>query len=178
MVTIREATPDDAVAFAAIVRACWRLVFRGIIPDSVLDRPEDEDIAERAARIRGRMVDGWRSYAAEHAGRIVGVARLAMVPVHGYDAEIDGLHVDPAAHRQGIGRALVRHACDHFAAHHERTLYIHVLRGNTGARAFYEAIGGTIVVEDTWSYAGVPHPAIGYAWADVAQLAGRLRTAP
>ncbi|MDQ3364516.1 MAG: GNAT family N-acetyltransferase [Myxococcota bacterium] len=164
---IRDAILGDAPAFATLVVACWRTAYRGVLPDEALDR---EDHAARVIRIEQRMRDGWTSYAAERGGRVTGLARLAARPAHGHDAELEGLYVDPAVQRTGVGRALLRHACTRLAAAGQRTLYIHTLRDNPGGRAFYERLGGELVIEDTWSFEAIAYPAVGYRWPDLATL--------
>ncbi len=164
--TIRDATAEDAPHLADIVIACWRHAYRGVLPDEVLDR-DDRDV--RTARIRARLADGWPTFVAEVGTRVVGFARLMVAP-RVCDAEIEGLFVEPAAGRAGVGRALVRHACTHLAARGMRTLYIHTLRDNRIGRAFYDKLGGRVVVEDTWSFAGASYPAVGYRWDDLRAL--------
>lgn len=164
---LRDATLADAPAIAELVVAAWRAAYRGVLPDEALDR---DDLAARIGRIRERMRAGWIAYAAELDGRIVGMARLARQPAHGHDAELEGLYVHPDFQRLGVGRALVRHACTRLAAAGKRTLYIHTLRDNTLGRRFYAALGGTVIVEDTWSFEGIAYPAVGYRWDDLSRL--------
>jgi len=157
---------DDAPRIADVVIACWRYAYRGVLPDAVLDRDTRD---ERTTRIRRRIEDGWPTFVAD-TGQIVGMVRIGGTAPHGYDAEIEGLYVHPDAGRGGVGRALVREACDYFATYGKRTLYIHTMRDNRIGRAFYVKLGGRIVVEDTWTYEGVAYPAVGYLWDDLRTL--------
>ena len=159
---IRAATDDDAPAIADIVIACWRLAYRGILPDAELDRDSRD---ARIARIRRRMPE-WPTYVADP---VVGFVRLAATPAHG-DAEIEGLYVHPDAARGGIGRALLAHACSVLAAQGKRSLYIHTLRDNRIGRAFYAKLGGRVVVEDTCELAGGTYAGVGYCWDDLRAL--------
>ncbi len=63
------------------------------------------------------------------AGRIQGFIGLL-------DAFVGGLFVDPAAHRAGIGRALVEHA-----AGRKGELSVDVYAANAAALAFYARLG-------------------------------------
>jgi GNAT superfamily N-acetyltransferase len=161
---IRETTLDDAPRMGDIVTAAWRFAFRGVIPDDVLDR-DWHDI--RTARVRKRMEWG-RSFVAVQ-DFVIGFASTA-APRRGYDAEIDGLYVDPHASRGGVGRALVKHTCTELAAKGKHTLYIATMRDNRIGRAFYEKLGGRLVDADPWTFEGTTYPSVGYAWDDLRTL--------
>lgn len=167
--TIRDATTADPPAFADIVIACWRLAYRGVLPDAALDRDTRD---ERIARIRAGLARP--TFAAERAGRVVGMMRLADRPRRG-DAEIDGLYVHPDAGRSGIGRALVAHAARSFDARGKRSLYIATLRDNRIGRAFYAKLGGSLVEAEPWVYEGVAYPSVGYLF-DPSVLARQLES--
>jgi ribosomal protein S18 acetylase RimI-like enzyme len=161
---IREATPDDAPAFADIVIACWRLAYRGILPESALDGDTRD---ERIARIRKNP---WPAFAAERDGRVVAMLRLA-VPPRQCDGEIDGLYVHPDAGRAGIGAALLRFTCERLRAAGNHSLFIATLRDNAIGRAFYVKHGGRLVEAAPWTYQGVAYPSVGYVWDDLAKSA-------
>jgi ribosomal protein S18 acetylase RimI-like enzyme len=158
VVTIREATHDDAPRIAVIVIASWRHAYRGVLPDAALDRDTHDD---RVVRIRRRMDENWPTYIAGD----IGMARLALVPRRG-DAELEGLYVHPDGARKGVGRALVRHVATQLYG----ALYLSALRDNVIGRAFYDKLGGRIVEEGTWTYDGIAYPTVGYLWDDVASL--------
>lgn len=75
-------------------------------------------------------------FVAETANAIQGFA--SMLPRDDGDAELDGLFVEPASWRQGIGRVLVEHCCA--AAKAAGAAQIHVV-GNPNAKGFYAACG-------------------------------------
>lgn len=79
-------------------------------------------------------------FVAEVAGVIRGFA--AILPRDDGDSELDALFVEPEAWRQGIGRALVEHACS--AAKATGATSIHVV-GNPHAEAFYGSCGFKIL---------------------------------
>ena len=54
---------------------------------------------------------------------------------------MNGLAVDPAAQRRGVGRALLGAAIEEDRRRGARRLTLHVLATNTGARALYAACG-------------------------------------
>lgn len=55
---------------------------------------------------------------------------------HDGDVEIDGLHVEPAEWRDGVGRALIEESCTAARRLNARALHV---AGKPGARAFFAA---------------------------------------
>lgn len=77
-----------------------------------------------------------RVFVAEHGGVIAGFA--VVLPRADGDAELDGLFVEPAMWRSGIGRELVGHAAA--VARAEGAAILHVI-GNPHAAGFYGSCG-------------------------------------
>ncbi len=82
-----------------------------------------------------QIADG-RVFVAEQNGGRAGFAVVLPRPDGG--AELDGLFVDPALWRKGIGRSLIDYCC--VFARAEGATALHVV-GNSHAAAFYEACG-------------------------------------
>lgn len=77
-------------------------------------------------------------------GRVVGYAKLGRphpVEAGRHVLEVQGLAVDPAHGRQGIGRLLIQAAILEARARGARKLSLRVLGGNAPARALYESSG-------------------------------------
>ena len=71
VVAIRLARPDDAPAIAAFQTQCWREAYRGLVPQSYLDRV---GVSERERSWSRRLVHATREVAiAELHGQVVGV---------------------------------------------------------------------------------------------------------
>jgi predicted N-acetyltransferase YhbS len=79
-------------------------------------------------------------FVAEADGTVAGFA--AILPREDGDSELDALFVEPAAWRQGVGRALVEHCCS--AARSAGAAALHVV-GNPHAQAFYGACGFSVL---------------------------------
>jgi len=141
---IRPALPEDAEAIARIHHDAWRVAYRGIVPDPVLDGlsfpsryrwwakylKSPERIEKVFVAAPGRVVCGFVS---------VGPARDddPAEPL-----ELYALYVAPDQWSRGLGGELF-----HAAARALRELggtgfYLWVLAGNIRARRFYEAMGG------------------------------------
>ena len=70
----------------------------------------------------------------------------------------------PRPDKRGAGRLTER------ASHGATGLIVWVLAGNKAARAFYEALGATLVVEQPFEWDGMPLVEAGYGWRDLGAL--------
>jgi len=125
--TIRPARPDDADALRAIDEATWA---PDISPGSGAagvppDRLGDTLVAEVGGAVAGYVLLGPPTPLASNA----------------HVLQIQGLAVDPARRRGGVGRALVEAAATEAAARGARRLTLRVLAPNAGARRLYAACG-------------------------------------
>ena len=127
-VWLREAEVSDVRAVAEFQTRCWREAYRGLVPQSYLDRVT---VADREVRWRERIVSGARWVAlAESGGLLVGVVSWGMTDVPGVPAlELKSLYVDRDHHGTGVaphccsGRcARTLPTCGSFGTTLERTL--------------------------------------------------------
>lgn len=135
---IRDATPDDLPDIARLHAANWRAAYRGMLPDSFLDRGVDDYMAGRWAALPG---PGWRLRVASGAGGLRGFASFATDTGEG--PYLDNLHVASKARGAGLGRALMRDMAEILCAAGQDRAYLIVLKDNAGARAIYQKLGGT-----------------------------------
>jgi GNAT superfamily N-acetyltransferase len=164
---IRPATLEDVAALAEAVVRSWRATYRGMIPDAYLAAITVEG---RAAVWRKVISEGHRDVAVcELDGRLVGF--VSVEPSRDAEADADtgevvALYVDLAVWRRGLGRQLMDWAKDVARRHGWQRLTLWVLRDNTRARAFYEAVGfhldGAARDHD---FAGTPVAEVRYAWS-------------
>jgi ribosomal protein S18 acetylase RimI-like enzyme len=136
-VTIRPATADDDAALDAISRANWTL--GGSVTPA--PPPPGTPFFDPGANHADVLV-------AEAGGTVAGYVRLGpatpAVESTRHVLTVRGLAVDPARHRQGIGRLLIEAAIEEARARGARRLTLRVLADNTAARALYEAAGFTV----------------------------------
>ncbi|UCF97978.1 MAG: GNAT family N-acetyltransferase [Spirochaetaceae bacterium] len=140
---LRRATPDDALALAAVHVAAWQAAYRGIVPDSYL---ETFTIQSRSERFRQFLAgDSAETYAAERDGEIVGFLTIGscrdsdLNPAN--TGEIWGIYLVPKHWREGIGRYLCEQGERMLASYGYSTVALWVLAANSRARGFYEAMG-------------------------------------
>jgi len=143
MVTIREATIEDSEALTALHAEAWRVAYKGIVPDDVLDAIDPDAWAKRR---RETFATGPRVLAAvDDHDRPLG---HTMIDTYRIDqdpdrrdpsiGEIWAIYVDPDHWGTGVGYALIRAA---LAALPQPEVRLWVLEANLQARAFYERNG-------------------------------------
>lgn len=142
---IRSAGVEDAAALARVQVASWRETYRGILPDTTLDRLS---VAERADLWRRVLSGGgWalllRDPGGAAAGFIGGGASRDRDARPG-DGEIYAIHVLEAWQGRGLGRRLVQAAVRRLEADGLTALTVWTPEKNRGGRAFYDRLGGRI----------------------------------
>lgn len=131
VLTLRTAVPDDGRRLVDLDRATWS---EEVSPVPLW--PEDtEFFANRAPA---------DVLVAEQDGMAVGyvtLGRPTRVASNRHVLQIAGLAVDPACHRQGLGRRLIEAAVGEATRRGARRLTLRVLGDNAAARALYAACG-------------------------------------
>ena len=147
---IRRAIVQDAAQLARLHVDAWRVAYRGLVPDSRLDRLDYERRAERfREQLGGHGLETGPSkaetYVAERGGAILGFVTLAACRDADVDAqrvgEVWGIYLAPQHWRQGAGSRLCRFAERLLASRGYGEIKVWVLAGNSRARRFYEAMG-------------------------------------
>jgi GNAT superfamily N-acetyltransferase len=163
-IAVRHAAAADADALAETHVAAWRVAYRGVIPDEVLDSP-----ALSRARLDGwrrRFVDGGGfpppGYDDENElftglldGRVVGFGHVGRewseATASAADApggEVYGFYVHPDAWGSGLADALMAR-CEAALRRRFAAASLWVLRDNPRARRFYERHGWFCGAGDT-----------------------------
>ena len=169
---IRLAVPADAPAIADVRVTAWRTTYRGIIPDSYLDAMKVEDSATLWEKILTAAPNTTNTFVAEADGRVVGFASGMMkteAPL-GFDAELTGIYLVQDAQRAGVGKRLVAAVAAAQRAHGATAMIAWVIASNKAARAFYERLGGELVVEQPFTWDGMDLVEAGYGWHDLPAL--------
>jgi ribosomal protein S18 acetylase RimI-like enzyme len=147
MITVRDATPEDASTAAAVHIAAWQMTYAHVFPNAYLSGFKlDAWIANHLSNINNsppRM----SLVAIDEPGGVVGFlhggpARVGRPP--SYDPEIGevyAIYVHPDRWGAGAGRALMQEAIDRFAKDGRTEIRVWVLDDNPRARTFYERMG-------------------------------------
>ena len=141
---VRLATIADVPAIARVQVASWHGVYRGLIPDEVIDGLTVERRITQWNGFFARRADDEAMLVAEHGGAVVGMASLG--PCRDEDAspttgEVRAIYVDPDHWGHGHGRELMEDAVSWLASTGFTEATLWVLDTNDLARRFYEAAG-------------------------------------
>jgi len=172
MIAIRPATKADAAAIARVRVDCWRTTYRGLIPDAYLDAMDVDASTQLWDRVLSAPPNTTSVFVADDGGEVVGFAsgnRLEE-PRYALDAELSAAYVRRDRQRMGIGRKLVAAVARAQQTNGAHGLIVWVIAGNKGARAFYEGLGGALLVEQPFEWDGMPLVEAGYGFADVDAL--------
>lgn len=140
---LRRATPADAAPLAELLTASWRVAYRGLVPDDVL---QGLDVIKRTERFRNALAEGAEeTYLAEQDDALLGFMTLRACRDEDLNpqttGEIWGIYLAPSRWRSGIGTFLCRTAESILRAHGFEQVTLWVLDTNDRARRFYEAMG-------------------------------------
>ena len=174
---IREARLGDEAVMARVSVDSYRAAHRDQIPQESLMRYTYEESERNWARTLRELSENDEReeyiYVAENdAGDIIGIAmggpESSNHPL--YTGAIYFLYLLPAYHRRGIGRQLLINVVERLVEHGMNSLLIRVLKANTPARRFYEALGGQLVLEEQIEDRGAVLDQVAYGWRDVSVL--------
>lgn len=164
---IREMTLADCEGVAEVRVGGWRSAYRGLIPQSYLDRLSVEEDAEwrraRLAQADGSVVN---LVAEDPGGEIVGWACHGPYrdgEVRTEEAELYAIYVHPDQVGRGVGRALLEESVARCSAAGHGRLLLWVLKENDRARRFYERAGFRADgAEEPFEVDGVAVPEVRY----------------
>lgn len=181
---IRDAHVNDVSALARVHLSAWQEAYRGVCADAYLDSLTVETFE---GYHRPRFREDGRAQPAQpfivacnDNDKLVGFARggptRAASPTGDalpegfasqFDCELYAIYVDPPQQSRGVGRALFGELVHRFIALGHRTMCLWVLTDNTGARKFYQRLGGEVVAESSITLDGTPYPQVAYAWKEL-----------
>jgi len=172
-IEIRPATIDDATAIAQVRVDGWRTTYRGLIPDDYLDGMDLQASVDLWNRVLGAQSTTANVFVATRGAEVVGFAagNALAAPKHGADAELTAVYLRRDVQRAGIGHRLVAAVVAAQRALGAQAMIVWTIAGNKGARAFYESLGGELVVEQPFVWDGMDLVEAGYVWRDLAALA-------
>jgi GNAT superfamily N-acetyltransferase len=169
---VRRAVPADAAAIARVRVDAWRSTYRGMIPDAYLDGMSAEASEAHWRRILGAAPGRFSVFVAVAGDEVVGFASGLMLdpPKLGCDAELSAIYVRADRKRTGIGRRLTGAVAAAQRNHGATGLLTWVIAGNRPARAFYEALGAELLVEQPFQWDGIDLVEAGYGFRDLDRL--------
>jgi ribosomal protein S18 acetylase RimI-like enzyme len=161
---IRRATANDAPVLARVHVDSWQVAYKGIVPDSHLERftVERREEAFRAAIDAGLE----ETYLAEDDGQAIGILTIGASRDADLDitrvGEIWGIYITPDYWRRGVGRMLVGEAEHILRSRSYNEVVLWVLADNAAARRFYEKMGFALDGMDKMVDLGSPLKVVRY----------------
>ena len=171
---VRNAVAADASAVAEVHVNSTRTTYKGIFPDSALNR---FSVEERAGQWSERIADSDESrvtlVGCDGAGRVVGFAAGGAERSGSLncDGELYAIYLLQTEQRKGLGTLLVRRFVKELGSRGFGPMAVWVLARNPACR-FYETLGGKRIGEKTVEFGGEPFSELPYGWADLSVLAG------
>ena len=146
---IRAARVHDAAAIARVHQASWMAAYGSLLSAETLAQVSEVSLDDRerswSDRIPRTGGDGYRTWVADEAGTVVGLAFTQ--PTSDDDlnplevAELKALYVHPDWFGRGAGRALLDRAVGGMRAQGFLQATLWVVEGNARAIGFYERAG-------------------------------------
>jgi len=136
-IAIRPATPEDALAVAALAREIWWDAYREIIPHAQIEYMLADRYAYERLLSDIANPEKWLDLAFV-AGRLTG---FAACEIAGGEYKLDKLYVHPERQRQGVGRELVTHALERGQGLGYPLMLLAVNKNNEKAIAAYRKMG-------------------------------------
>jgi ribosomal protein S18 acetylase RimI-like enzyme len=168
---VRRAVVDDAHAIERVRTDTWRVAYRGLVPDSLLDGLGYDATRRRA--LMSALPSHQFALVAEDDRAVVGfcVGGRARPPDERFGGEVYAIYVLPEHQGRGAGRALLQAAAKELVDRGHVSMIIWVLRENAPSRRFYERMGGVHLRDEERELQGVRITESGYAWEDTGPLA-------
>lgn len=142
MYKIRYATYIDAKILGKIHALSWKVAYKNIIPDEVLD---NITIEKRIKYFEKALTEGWEEDAIIFKDDIaIGLMCIGKCRDNDKDescGEIWGIYVHPDYWNQGIGNKLMTWGLNELKLRGYKFITLWVLEDNLSAREFYEKIG-------------------------------------
>jgi len=169
---VRAAAATDAPAIARVRIDAWRSTYRGMIPDAYLDGMSVDESESHWRRILQAAPGRFSVFVAVEGEAVVGFAAGHMLepPKLGCDAELSAIYLRADRRRTGIGRRLAGTVAAAQRGHGATALLTWVIAGNRPARAFYEALGAELLVEQPFQWDGIDLVETGYGFRDLDRL--------
>jgi GNAT superfamily N-acetyltransferase len=162
---VREATLGDADGIARAHTDSWQTSYRGILPDTVLDRIDVGQRAETRRRILGdRSIYQLVAYDLTH-NDIVGFCDAGPSRRHvPYAGELYAIYLVQRAKRYGLGQDMFERVQAWLVREGMRSMIVWVLDNNHHARRFYEQMGGRMGSRLSTTVGGFPIVELSYVW--------------
>jgi ribosomal protein S18 acetylase RimI-like enzyme len=142
MFIIRYADINDAEALGEIHSHSWKIAYKGIVPDEVLNKITAE---KRQKYFEKALTEGWEEdaviFVANKAVGLICIGKCRDADKVGSYSEIWGIYLLPEYWNMGIGTELINWGLGELKKRQYDNVTLWVLEDNLNARKFYEKFG-------------------------------------
>lgn len=145
--TIRTGTINDADSVASLVHRSHTISFAPYASSAWVG---SRNISEYRSKWKLVLTDDSEdsiTLVAASSGSIVGTVHVSPIDSPEFDAQLNGMHVDPIQTGSGIGSLLMKAAITFIEQRGFKRVELGVIAGNIGARRFYEKHGWVLFEE-------------------------------
>lgn len=126
---------EDVPEVASLHAAAWKVAFRGILSDELLDDFGGYELEEGWKEILKRT--NRINLLFEQQGKVAGLIAFQEYPDTNTEGEIIGIYVSPESWRKGIGSKLIRKAVERMKEAGFTDLYLWTMTQNQISNRFY-----------------------------------------
>lgn len=142
MFKIRYADISDAKTLAEIHSKSWKVAYKGIVPNEILEKITAE---KRQIYFEKALTEGWEEDAIifkdNEAVGLICIGKCRDTDKPGAYGEIWGIYLLPEYWKMGIGSELINWGINELKKRNYNKVILWVLEENISARKFYEKIG-------------------------------------
>ncbi|AUS98388.1 GNAT family N-acetyltransferase [Clostridium thermosuccinogenes] len=142
MYKVRRADVNDAKALGEIHASSWKIAYKGIVPDSILD---NISAYKRQKYFEKALSEGWEEdfliFADDKAVGLMCIGRCRDEDKDDTYGEIWGLYLLPEYWNKGIGSYFINWGLNELKNRGYKKVTLWVLEENLNARKFYEKMG-------------------------------------
>jgi len=162
---VRSATVRDALAISEVHAESYRSTYAGIFAQSVFDALSLQSRERLWTRVLTEQPPSLTLVACAEDGRIVGFISAGRERTGhlNCDAEVYAIYLSPSLQRRGLGTSLIREFARQLRDQGYRSMAVWVLKLNM-SKAFYEALGGQVLAEQTIDRGGQSFVEAAYGW--------------
>ena len=142
MYTIRYANVDDAKILGEIHSKSWKITYKGIVSDKILD---NITVEKREKYFEKALTESWEEdaliYKDDIAVGLICLGKCRDLDKEPYYGEIWGIYLLPEYWHSGIGTQLINWGVNELKIRNYTKVTLWVLEDNLNARKFYEKMG-------------------------------------
>ncbi|MGH8850060.1 MAG: GNAT family N-acetyltransferase [Casimicrobiaceae bacterium] len=155
----------------------WRTAYRGLVPAAALDGMRVDASTALWEKVLAAASDSASVFVATRGDEVVAFAAGNMLAEarFGLDAELTAIYVRPEFQHVGLGRRLLVAVVEAQRRQGATGIIVWTIVGNKPARAFYEALGAELLLEQALQWDGMDLKEAGYGWRDLDALDSACR---